>query len=149
MDLGAGDGAVLIDLARRVGCRGLGIELDEALVATARRSAEDEGVAALVSFYAMDMFAVFADDENSDESAVSASQATVLYLYQLPQALRQLEPHLGAWLAGGAQSSRTVCCVTWPLSDALAAEYLDPPDATVHARRGFYLYQSNRGDGDR
>lgn len=135
LDLGAGDGAVLIDLARRVGCTCIGIELDDALVATARRATEEQGVAALVSFHAMDMFAIFAD-----ESALSASQATVLYLYQLPQALRKLEPHLSTWLAAGAESTRTVCCVTWPLSDAFVG-YLDPPDPTVHARRGFYLYR--------
>lgn len=142
MDLGAGAGAFVIETARRVGCRCLGIELDEALVAEARRSAERVGVAALVAFYARDMFAVFGAGGDCAEGAGSASQADVLYLYQLPAALKQLEPHIVEWLAvGGTRTRRTVCCVTWPLSDALAG-HLDPPDPAVHARRGFYVYRN-------
>lgn len=59
MGLGSGDGAFVIEAARRVGCRCLGIKLDEALVAEARRSAERAGVGGLVAFHATDMFAVW------------------------------------------------------------------------------------------
>ena len=99
----------------------------------------------------MDMFAVFNDldlDRRQDDGAglALAEQADVdvLYLYQLPAALQQLVPNILRWLtvAGGSRS-RTVCCITWPLSDALA-DRLDPPDPAVHARRGFYLYRKKR-----
>lgn len=135
VDLGSGDGAFVLEAARRVGCRCIGIELDEALVKEARRSAEWRGVADLVAFHAMDMFAVFNDLDLE-------CQADVLYHYQLPAALHQLEPHILRWLtvAGGSRS-RTECCITWPLSDALA-DRLDPPDPAVHARRGYYVYRN-------
>lgn len=170
MDLGAGDGAFLIEAARRAGCRGCGIELDAGLVATARQAAQAQGVADRVSFYAVDMFAVFGSSGSTGAVGdplvmVSVAAVDVLYLYQLPAALRELEPHLAAWLAGGqkqqqqqhrspplpgggkreeravSSSTRTVCCVTWPLSEALAAAYLDPPDPAAHAQRGFYIYR--------
>ena len=151
MDLGSGDGAFVLEAARRVGCRCIGIELDESLVMEARRSAERRGVADLVAFHAMDMFAVFNDldldlDRRQDDGAglALAEQADVdvLYLYQLPAALHQLEPHILRWLTGaGGSRSRTVCCITWPLSDALA-DRLDPPDPAIHARRGYYVYRN-------
>lgn len=164
MDLGAGDGAFLIEAARRAGCRGCGIELDAGLVATARQAAQAQGVADRVSFNAVDMFAVFGSTGAVGDplAMVSVAAVDVLYLYQLPAALRELEQHLAAWLAGGQQlpspplpggakkeeravssSTRTVCCVTWPLSEALGAAYLDPPDPAVHAQRGFYIYRSS------
>ncbi len=149
MDLGAGDGAFLVQAAQRTGCRGIGIELDAALVARGRAAAEARGVAGLVTMVQNDMFAAFGSDDEAGSPGRSAPD--VIYLYQLPAALRQLEPHLYAWLHGPWEEAglcrRTVCSVTWPLASEAWADYLDPPDASTHAQRGFYVYRRSSGKG--
>jgi hypothetical protein len=50
LDVGCGEGHVVIAAAHSRGCRGLGIELDDELVASARRSATVAGVADRVEF---------------------------------------------------------------------------------------------------
>ena len=50
VDLGSGDGRVLVDLASRRGCRGIGVEASARLVARARAMAGAAGVAERVVF---------------------------------------------------------------------------------------------------
>ncbi|TMH27627.1 MAG: methyltransferase domain-containing protein, partial [Betaproteobacteria bacterium] len=50
VDLGSGDGRIVITAASRFGARGLGIELDEALVRASRENARRAGVADRASF---------------------------------------------------------------------------------------------------
>ena len=50
VDLGSGDGRVLVELASRVGCRGVGIEASARLVARSRGVAAAAGVGDRVSF---------------------------------------------------------------------------------------------------
>ena len=50
VDLGSGDGCVLVQLASKRGCRGIGIEASARLVARARAMAGAAGVSARVSF---------------------------------------------------------------------------------------------------
>ena len=69
IDLGSGDGRIVITAAKALGSRGMGVELDPNLVRTATRDAQREGVNDRVSFVSDDLF--FAD----------LSKATVITMY--------------------------------------------------------------------
>ena len=90
IDLGAGDGRIVIAGARR-GARGHGVELDPDLVALARRRADEAGVSDQVEFIEGDIF------------AADLSRATVVTAYLFPEANLQLRPKLLAELAPGTR----------------------------------------------
>src|SRR3954471_22578118 len=52
IDLGSGDGRIVITAAKKYGARGFGVELDGALVSDARREAERQGVKDRAQFLA-------------------------------------------------------------------------------------------------
>lgn len=72
VDLGSGDGRIVIEAARRFGARGLGIDLDPRLVALSRRNAEAAGVAGRVRF------------AQGDVLTADLSRASVVTVYLLP-----------------------------------------------------------------
>ena len=80
VDLGSGDGRIVIAAARRFGARGLGIELDEALVRASRENARRAGVADQASF------------AQGDVLTADFSAATVVTLYLLPELIGRLQP---------------------------------------------------------
>ena len=81
-DLGSGDGRIVITAAKKFGARGVGVELDEHLVAQSEEGARDAGVEQRVKFLQQDIFKTdFAD-------------ATVITLYLLPTVNRRLRPLL-------------------------------------------------------
>lgn len=82
MDLGSGDGRIVITAAKRLGARGVGVELDSNLVNAARREAQREGVHNRVSFVSDDLF--FAD----------LSRASVITLYLSERVNLRLRPSL-------------------------------------------------------
>lgn len=90
-DLGCGDGRMVIAAARTRGCRGVGIELDEALLDECRAAARREGVEKLVRF------------ERQDATKARLTEATVLLLYLLPESLEMLTPLFDRDLAPGAR----------------------------------------------
>ena len=79
-DLGCGDGRMVIAAAKTRGARGVGIELDEALLEECRAAAEREGVGKRVRFLRL------------DATKARLTEATVLLLYLLPESLETLEP---------------------------------------------------------
>lgn len=90
-DLGSGDGRIVIAAAEKYGARGVGFEIDPALVLEARRKAEQARVAHLVEFRQQDLFtAKFFD-------------ATVVTLYLGPATNRRLGPVLRKQLPPGAR----------------------------------------------
>ena len=91
VDLGSGDGRIVILAAQKYGARGIGVELDRALVETSRNSARDGGVAARVSFVEGDLF------------EADLSTATVVMLYLSPSVNLDLEPKLKRELKRGAR----------------------------------------------
>jgi protein-L-isoaspartate O-methyltransferase len=91
IDLGSGDGRIVIHAARAHGARGLGVELDAALVALARRRAREAGVEQLAQF------------EAGDALRADLSRASVVTLYLLPALLDQLRARLLAQLRPGAR----------------------------------------------
>ncbi|MGL6112317.1 MAG: SAM-dependent methyltransferase [Rubrivivax sp.] len=88
LDLGSGDGRIVILAAKRFGARGLGVEIVPELVQRSRRNAERAGVAERARFVEQDLF-------NTD-----LSPATVVTMYLLPEVNLQLRPALLALKPG-------------------------------------------------
>jgi ribosomal protein L11 methylase PrmA len=88
IDLGSGDGRIVITAAARFGARGLGVELDPALVALSRDRARAAGVEQRTQFLVQDLF------------DTDLSRAQVITLYLLPAVNLQLRPRLLALAPG-------------------------------------------------
>jgi len=82
IDLGSGDGRIVVTAARKFGARGVGVDLDEELVAQSEERARRAGVADRVRFYRQDLFKTDLD------------QATVISTYLLPFVMLKLRPQL-------------------------------------------------------
>jgi precorrin-6B methylase 2 len=91
VDLGSGDGRIVIAAAKDFGARGLGIELDGALVEKSRANAVRAGVAERVSFV------------RGDVLAADISAATVVTVYLLPDLMNRLQPRLLEHLQPGTR----------------------------------------------
>jgi hypothetical protein len=90
-DLGCGDGRLVIAAAKTRGARGVGIELDEGLLAQCREAAAREGVEKLVRF------------ERLDAAKARIGEATVVLVYLLPESLETLRPLFERDLRPGAR----------------------------------------------
>jgi len=80
VDLGSGDGRIVIAAARSFGARGLGIELDPGLVEKSRDAARAAGVAERARFV------------HGDVLLTDISQASVVTVYLLPSLIGRLQP---------------------------------------------------------
>ena len=116
-DLGSGDGRIVIIAAQKYGARGVGIELDPALVAASRQVARDAQLADRVSFIEGDLF----DADLKD--------ATVVTLFLSDSVNRRLEARLKRDLRAGARVvSRQFAMGDWA------------PERTVRASDGTSLF---------
>ena len=92
VDLGSGDGRLVIAAVRHFGARGgFGVDINPELVAYANASAEQAGVADRVRFHTRDLF------------ATDVSAATVVTVYLFPSAMARLRDKLIAELAPGTR----------------------------------------------
>jgi SAM-dependent methyltransferase len=91
VDLGSGDGRLVISAAERFGARGYGVDIDPNLVKLANENAAKAGVAARVKFEERDLF------------QMSLTEPTVLTLYLLPHTVIQLVPRILAEMKPGAR----------------------------------------------
>jgi SAM-dependent methyltransferase len=91
VDLGSGDGRIVIAAARLHGARGLGVEIDAKLVEISRDNAKRAGVANLVEF------------QERDVLLSDLSRATVVTIYLLPSLIDRLQPKLLDELRPGAR----------------------------------------------
>lgn len=116
IDLGSGDGRIVITAARRFGARGLGVELAPDLVARSRANARAAGVADRVEFREQDLF----------KTDLSAAQVITMYL--LPEVNLQLRPRL-LQLAPGTR----IVSHDWDLGDWLPERSLtlDVPEKAI------------------
>ncbi len=80
VDLGSGDGRIVIAAAKKFGAKGLGLELDPKLVALSREKAKAEGVADRAEFRVQDVL------------RADFFSATVVTVYLLPWLMAQLSP---------------------------------------------------------
>ncbi|MGZ8154712.1 MAG: methyltransferase domain-containing protein [Burkholderiales bacterium] len=91
IDLGSGDGRIVITAAKQRGARGFGVEIVSSLVSDARREAERQGVADRVQFHAQNLF------------ITDIAKATVLTAYLYPNVMHQLRPRILGELKPGAR----------------------------------------------
>jgi hypothetical protein len=88
LDLGSGDGRIVITAAKKFGARGLGVDLDHHLVIQSEEGARQAGVQDRARFLQQDIF------------KTDLSQATVITMYLLPFIVRRLRPSLLALKPG-------------------------------------------------
>ena len=88
VDLGSGDGRIVVEAARRYKARGLGVDIDPNLVELGRKNARKAGVESLVRFEAKDFF------------ELDFSQADIVTAYLLPEINLKLMPKLLAMRPG-------------------------------------------------
>ena len=91
IDLGSGDGRIVITAAKKFGARGFGVDIDGVLVSNAQREAARQGVSGTVAFYARNLF------------TTDISKATVLTMYLLQKINLQLRPRLFSELKPGTR----------------------------------------------
>jgi SAM-dependent methyltransferase len=120
VDLGSGDGRIVIAAAKRAGVRAMGVEYDPKLVALSRKNAIAQDVADRTRFVEGDLF------------AVDLSGATVITVYLLPDVNRKLRDKLLAELKPGAR---------------LVAHDFDMESWRPDQVESFYAPQKNNGRG--
>jgi SAM-dependent methyltransferase len=119
VDLGSGDGRIVIEAAKRFGAKGLGVDIDPRLVERARANARRAGVESLATFEVQDLF-------ETDLRGVG-----VVTMYLLPEVNLQLLPRLVAQLKPGARIvSHDYDLGPWPFDEmielALAEKMVGP-----------------------
>ncbi|MFN7087092.1 MAG: SAM-dependent methyltransferase [Burkholderiales bacterium] len=111
IDLGSGDGRMVITAAKKYGARGFGVDLDKQLVSKANALAARAGVADRARFYARDLY------------ETDVSPATVLTIYLLPEVNLMVRPRLLATLKPGTRIvSHDYDMGEWPPDLALTIE---------------------------
>ncbi|OGA11221.1 MAG: hypothetical protein A2W68_01400 [Betaproteobacteria bacterium RIFCSPLOWO2_02_64_14] len=88
IDLGSGDGRIIITAAKKLGARGFGVDLDTYLLKVANAAAQKEGVADRAQFVEQNLF------------ETDLSKATVITTYLLPEMNERLRPKLLALKPG-------------------------------------------------
>ena len=90
-DLGSGDGRIVIAAAKQFGARGVGFEIDPALIRESRMLAQRAGVAARATFMERDLF------------ELAFAEPSVVTLYLLPEFNMKLRPLLLAQMRPGSR----------------------------------------------
>jgi predicted O-methyltransferase YrrM len=91
IDLGCGDGRIVITAAKEYGARGIGVDIDPQLIEESNRLAKKAGVDHLVDFRVQ------------DATKTELSSATVVSLYLTPDANELLRPRLEKQLKPGSR----------------------------------------------
>lgn len=91
IDLGSGDGRLVITAAKKYGARGFGVDVDERLVKLGNANAAKAGVADRAVFYQRDLY------------ETDISPATIVTLYLLPEVNLMVRPKLLATLRPGTR----------------------------------------------
>jgi hypothetical protein len=82
IDLGSGDGRIVVTAAQKHGARGFGVDLNPTRIAEANANARKAGVTDKVQFYQRDLF------------ETDLSEASVVTMYLLPRVNLELRPKL-------------------------------------------------------
>lgn len=116
IDLGSGDGRILITAARKFGARGHGVELDDDLLAQSNENARLAGVADRVEFRKEDLF------------QADLSRATLITMYLIPRVNARVLPRLEALAPGTRIVSHDFDLEGWR------------PDAKTTIRKNIFLW---------
>lgn len=126
IDLGSGDGRIMITAAQKYGARGFGVELNPRLVESSNEAAKTAGVADRVKFLQQDLF------------KTDFREADVLTLYLLPDVNIVLRPKILADLKPGTRVvSHDYGMGVWRPE---VEETIPAPDKTVGARKESTVY---------
>jgi ubiquinone/menaquinone biosynthesis C-methylase UbiE len=129
LDMGSGDGRIVIAAAQRYGSRGRGVEIDPKLVAESKVNARSAGVSDRTDFIAQDMF------------VTPIADATVMTLYVLtasnlelrPRILKEMKPgsrivshqfSMGSWLADKHESYGDIQIYMWYVPASVAGTWI-------------------------
>ncbi len=102
VDLGSGDGRMIITAAKRYGARGFGVDLNKSLVTLSNRNAAKMGVANRAVFYERDLH------------ETDLAKADVLTLYLLPEVNLMVRPRILALKPGTRLVSHDYGFGEWP-----------------------------------
>jgi hypothetical protein len=91
VDLGSGDGVIVLTAATRLKARGFGVDIDPRLVRLSNEEAKRRGVADRAAFYVQDVF------------KADISKATVVTLYLLPSMMAELQRKIFSELRPGTR----------------------------------------------
>jgi SAM-dependent methyltransferase len=108
IDLGSGDGRIVLTAAKVFGASGFGVEIKEDLVELSNEAAKKEGVADRVKFIKQDLF------------KTDISKATVLTMYLLPDTVNLLKDKLLNELRPGAR----ILSHDYPLTGWIPEKYV-------------------------
>ncbi len=102
VDLGSGDGRMIITAAKRYGARGFGVDLNKSLVTLSNRNAAKMGVANRAVFYERDLH------------ETDLAKADVLTIYLLPEVNLMVRPRILALKPGTRLVSHDYGFGEWP-----------------------------------
>ena len=125
IDLGSGDGRIVITAAKQFGARGLGVEIVPELVRKSRESATAAGVDPRAEFREEDLF------------KTDLSKATVITLYLLPEVNLELRPKLLALKAGTRIVSHDWDMGDWPPERSIT---IDVPDKKIGLQKSSTIH---------
>jgi hypothetical protein len=108
IDLGSGDGRIVLTAAKVFGASGFGVEIQDKLVQLSNEAARKEGVADRVKFVTQDLF------------KTDVSKATVLTMYLLPNTVNMLKDKLLSELRPGTR----VISHDYPLAGWIPEKYV-------------------------
>ncbi|HET9734056.1 MAG TPA: methyltransferase domain-containing protein [Burkholderiales bacterium] len=108
IDLGSGDGRIVLTAAKVFGASGFGVEIKDELVKLSNEAAQKEGVADRVKFIKADLF------------KTDISRATVLTMYLLPNTVNMLKEKLLTELKPGTK----VLSHDYPLAGWVPEKYV-------------------------
>jgi hypothetical protein len=108
IDLGSGDGRIVLTAAKVFGARGFGVDINEKLVKEANESARQQGLSDRASFRIEDLF------------KTDIRKATVLTMYLLPNTVNMLKDKLLAELNPGTR----ILSHDYPLSGWIPEKYV-------------------------
>ncbi|MDH3684291.1 MAG: thioesterase domain-containing protein, partial [Acidimicrobiia bacterium] len=112
VDVGCGDGRVLIEAVSRFGCRARGLERDPDLVAHAMANVAEAGLD--------DRVTIQEADANSVDGRAAQAEATIVFLFLPAETTALLLPGLLAELPPGARVvAHEQVATTWPVQPSL------------------------------
>jgi SAM-dependent methyltransferase len=107
IDLGSGDGRIVLTAAKVFGARGFGVDINEKLVKEANEAAQAQGIADRAKFTIQDLF------------KTDIRKATVLTMYLLPNTVNMLKDKLLSELNPGTR----ILSHDYPLSGWIPEQY--------------------------
>jgi SAM-dependent methyltransferase len=157
LDLGSGDGRIVIKAAQTYGARARGVEIDPQLVEKSKENAREQGVSALTEFVAQDMFVA----PIADASVLSLYVLTASNLELRPRILNEMKPgsrvvshqfSMGAWIADKHETYGDIHIYMWYVPARVAGTWRFDDGKRTHTLTIEQRYQDISGTlqmGDR